>query len=162
MTNRKLRFNLVDLLILLAAAAAVLFLLYFFVWRGRDTAQLAETQKVNIEYTIEIQKIDPFMKNAVAAGQPVRDAVEQKKIGSVKSVSDLPAQDINFGYREGREVYSLVEDKINLHITVAAEAIETESSFTVDGYEVCVGKLMSVYLPDFQGYGYCIGMKKLS
>ena len=161
MANRKIRFNFIDLLILAVIALAVLLLLYVFVWSGRGT-QTTETQTATIEYVIEIQKIDETLKNAVEKNQPVEDAVERKNIGTVKSTDAKTTQEINFNYTTGKEEYSEVEGKINLYVTIAAEAVETESSFTVNGYEVCVGKLMSVILPDFQGYGYCIELTKLS
>lgn len=161
MANRKIRFNFIDLLILAVIVLAVLLLLYIFVWSGRG-AQTAETQTVTIEYVIEIQKIDENYSNIIEKGQSVEDAVERKNIGTVKATDAKVTQEINFNYTTGKEEYSEVDDKINLYVTVTAEAAETESSFTVNGYEVCVGKMISVILPEFQGYGYCIELKKLS
>lgn len=161
MTSRKIRFNFIDLLILAVLVAAVLLLLYVFVWSGRGTTT-SETQTATIEYVVEIQKIDESLKNIVEKGQSVEDAVERKQIGVVREVSDKPTQEINFNYMTGREEYSEVQDKINFYLTVSADAVETESGFFVNGYEICVGKLVSVILPEFQGYGYCIELTRLS
>lgn len=161
MANRKIRFNFIDLLILAVLVLAVLLLLYVFVWSGSGT-QTAEQQTVAIEYVIEIQKVDENLGDMIKSGQTVEDAVERKVIGTVKDADYKPTQEINFNYTTGKEEYSELEGKINLYVVITAEAEETESSFTVNGYEVCVGKLMSVMFQNFQGYGYCIELTKLS
>ncbi len=159
--NRKLRFNLIDLVILAVIVLAALLLLYVFVWSGRgETAE--GDQYADIEYVIEIQNVNEAFASSIQAGQPVEDAVERKNMGEVKWVSTKPTQVINFNYTTGKEEYSEVEGKINLYVTISARAVETESSFTVNGYEVCVGKQMSAIFPNFQGYGYCIELTKLS
>lgn len=161
MTNRKIRFNFVDLLILAVIALAAVLLLYVFVWSGR-TPETAQTQYTDIEYVVEIQRIDEAFVSQVRVGQAAEDLVERKQIGTIRWVETTPAQDINFNFTTGQEEYSEVEGKVNLYLTISAQAIETESSYTVDSYEIRVGRLVSLLLPNFQCNGYCIELTKLS
>jgi hypothetical protein len=161
MTNRKLKFNFVDVLILLILAAAVALVAVVFVGGfGSDSA--SATQPATIEYVVEIKNLDSSLQETFAVGQLAEDAVERKIIGEVKAVSKTDSQKINFNYTTGEEEYSVVEGKIDLTLTIRAQAEESETSFTVNGYEVRVGKQISIILPGFQGSGYCIGLTKLS
>jgi len=159
--ERKLRFNFIDLLLLIVILLAAGILMYVFVWSGRSS-KTADVQYSEIEYVIEIQKIDDEFAGSIKAGQTVEDAVERKQIGTVKWVEAKPSQEINFNYTTGKEEYSEVEGKINLYVTITASAAETDMKFTVNNYDIQVGKMISVLLPDFQGYGYCIELTKLS
>lgn len=161
MTKRKIRFNFVDLLILLIFAAAAF--LVASVFMGRDGSEsVSETQPATIEYVVELKNLDSSLQDTIAVGQTVEDAIERKSIGELKAISRSDTQEIHFNYTTGEEEYSVVEGKVNLTLTIRAQAEESDVSFTVNGYEVRVGKQISIILPGFQGYGYCIGLTKLS
>jgi len=161
MTKRKIRFNFVDLLILLLFAAAAA--LVAFVFMGRDGSEsVSETHPATIEYVVELKNLDSSLQDTLAVGQTVEDAIERKTIGELRAISKSDAQVIHFNYTTGEEEYSVVEGKINLTLTIRATAEESDVSFTVNDYEVRVGKLISIILPGFQGHGYCIGLRKLS
>lgn len=159
MNNRKLRFNFIDLIILLVIGAVVAVLLYVFVFSDKSNAQVNETEYTKITYEIEVLGIDSKIAESVAgkyAGVPVTEVVQRRAIGNVVEISlheyNLP------GYNNeiGAENYSTVSNKNNLVVTIEAQAIESDRAFTVDGYEIRVGQLISFFTPEFQGYGYCI------
>lgn len=161
MTKRKLRFNFVDILIILILAAAVALVAVVFIGGfGKESA--SETRPATIEYVVEIKNLDSSLQDTFAVGQTVEDAVERKIIGELKAVSKTETQQVNFNYTTGEEEYSVVEGRIDLTLTIRAQAEESDVSFTVDGYEVRVGKHISIILPGFQCNGYCIGLTKLS
>ena len=155
MSKRKLRFNAIDALIILVIAAAVFALLYIFVFSGRGTQTAAEVNYTTIRYVVELQNIDEHLEDAVKKGQPVQDAVERKKIGTVSGVQAVPFEKVTFDYQNGTETSSAVEGMITLKITIEAQAVETDRAFTVDGCEIRVGQQYSLILPDLYGYGYC-------
>ncbi len=154
MSKRKLRFNAIDGLIILVIAAVVFVLLYVFVFSEREN-QTAQVTYKNIQYVVEIQNIDERLEEAVKKGQLVEEAVERKKIGTVSGVQAVPFEKITFDYETGKETTASVDGKINLKITIEAQAVETDRAFTVDGYEIRVGQQYSLILPDLYGYGYC-------
>ncbi len=160
MTKRKIRFNFVDLLILLILAAAVALVAFVFVG-GFGKGAASETQTATIEYVVEIKDLDSSLQDTLAVGQLVEDAVERKILGELKAISKSEAKEINFNFTTGEEEYTAVEGKINLTLTIRAQAEETDVSFTVNDYEIRVGTHISMILPGFQCNGYCIGMTKL-
>lgn len=155
MNSKKIRFNLIDLLILLLVAAVVFVLLYVFVFSDRqnDTAQV---QYSTIQYVIEVQDVEERFENAVARGQVVQDAIQRKTIGNVVGVQASPFIKKTFDYENGKETVSPVENRLSMKITVEAQAIESDRAFTVDGCEIRVGQQYSIMLPEFYGIGYCI------
>lgn len=154
MKTRKLRFNAVDALILLVLAAVVLVLLYVFVFSGRNTAS-AEVSYKDIQYVIEIQKVDARFSEKVKKGQPVEEAVERKKVGTVVGVQAVSADEITFDYENGKETVSTTENMVHLKVTIEAQAVETEQAFLVDGCAIRVGQQYSLIFPDLYGIGYC-------
>jgi len=56
----------------------------------------------------------------------------------------------------GREVYHPIPGKVNMYITVTAEAAVSELGYSVGGEMVRVGKFFSLQCPELQCYGYCI------
>ncbi len=147
--NRKLRFNAIDVLILLLIAAVVYVLMNVFV-NNSDSAQ--------IQYVVEISNLDERFAQSVKAGDSVQDAIEKKSIGTVVGVQTEPYKQSNFSFDENKEVISEVEDKISMKITIEAEAVDTETAYTVNGYQILVGKQFSLMLPEMYGVGFCIDL----
>jgi hypothetical protein len=154
MKKNKIRFNLIDLLIILVIAAAVFLLLYVFVFSGNKN-QAEDVNYTNIRYVFEIQKVDSRFEDLVEVGQPVQDAVERRSIGTVTGVQAVPYQKLVYDANTGAEVAADVENMITLKITVEATAIETDRAFSVDGCIIKVGKQYSLALPGMYCVGYC-------
>ena len=154
MKKKKIRFNLIDLIILVVIAAAVFLLLQIFVFSGNKN-KADEVNYTNISYVFEIQKVDSRFEDLVEVGQPVQDAVERRSIGHVTGVQAVPYQELTFNAEEGIETVSDVENMITLKITVEATAIEGDRDFTVDGCVIKVGRQYSLALPNMYCVGYC-------
>lgn len=154
MKKNKIRFNLIDLLIILVIAAAVFLLLYVFVLSGNKN-QVEEVNYTNIRYVFEIQKVDSRFEDLVEVGQPVQDAVERRSIGTVVGVQAVPYQKLVFDSSTGTEAVADVENMITLKITVEATAVETDRAFSVDGCIIKVGQQYSLALPGMYCVGYC-------
>lgn len=154
MSKRKIRFNIIDLIIILIIVAAAFVLAKVFVGGGNDIA--AETNTKKIQYVIEIQEVEDRFDGSVKKGDAVQDAIERKNIGTVVGVQSSDFQKITFDYDTGMETVSYVEGRIVLDITIEATAIVTDKAYTVDGCEIRVGEQYSIMLPEFYGVGYCI------
>ncbi len=161
--KRKLRFTPVDLLILVVLAAAVALVAFLFGGKDEtDVVPVVQNTPATIEYVIEIREVDANVHRAFAAGQVVEDAINRRSIGVLKAFYEAPTEKKGLDFESNEEVYTPVDGQVNLMLTVTAQAVESESAFTVDGYEIRVGKGISLILPEFQGYGYCISLTKLS
>jgi len=154
MKKNKIRFNLIDLLIILVVAAAVFVLLYVFVFSDNKN-QAEEVNNTNIRYVFEIQKVDSRFEDLVEVGQPVQDAIERRNIGKVIGVQAIPYQKLVYDSSKGAEVAADVENMVTLKITVEATAVETDRAFSVDGCIIKVGQQYSLALPGMYCVGYC-------
>ena len=154
MNKRKIRFNLIDLIIIIIIVAAAFLLVKVFAGGSNDIA--AETNTKKIQYVIEVQDVEERFDGSVKKGDLIQDAIERKNIGTVIGVQSSDFQKITFDYDTGVETVSYVDGRIVLNITVEATAVVTDKAFTVDGCEIRVGEQYSVMLPEFYGIGYCI------
>ena len=158
MNKRKLRFNLIDAIKIIIIIAILLVLGKVFLGNNDDNSAVTETTR--IQYVIEIQDVDERFENSVTIGDVVQDAIQRKNIGTVVGVQAIPYEVITFDYTEGKEKVSVVDGKLTMYITIEAEAIETDSAFTVDGQVIRVGQKYSIITPNMYGVGFCIKLTK--
>lgn len=169
MSKRKLRINLMDILILIVILAALAVLVYVYVGRGKTDVQNVET--VFLEYVVEVPELDGSMANLLTEGDPAEDAVSRVKMGTVYSYENKEFLSTDFDAENNREVYKPVQNYDgenmenrglkNLYITIHAEAVVTDRGYLVNGKQICVGDKMSLRFPDMYAVGFCINMRVL-
>ena len=155
MKKRKIRINAMDILILVVILAAAALLLYVFVWS--DESETTQVQKAEITYVVEIIGVEEQFAHNIKDGQVVEDAVKRGKIGTVKGtpeVRDMLKAD--YSNTTGEEVYSRVPGRVNLYITIVAEADVSPRGYMVNGEYVYVGGDFSLMFPEMKCDGYCI------
>lgn len=157
MNKRKLRFNAVDAILLVILAVVIFAVLYIFVF-SESSNQTVQNNYKTIRYTVYVQNLDERYEDMIKTGQKVTDGVEKKNIGTIIGVQSTPTVQTTFDYVNLRQVESTVEGKINVKVTIEAQAIETETAFIVDGLDIRVGQQYSIMLPDFYCVGYCIDL----
>ena len=157
MNNRKLRFNVIDVLIILIIAAVIYVLLNVFVFNDSQNDNTAVNYKT-IQYVVEVNNIDKRFSEVVKAGQVVQDAIEKKVIGKVTGVQSIQYKKSTFDFEELKEVVASVEDRITLKITIEAEVMDTERAYIINGCEIRVGQSYSLILPDLYAVGYCVDL----
>ena len=155
MGKRKVRVNGMDLVILAVILAAVALLLYVFVWSDEST-DASQTQYTDITYVVEIKEIDERYAGMVKVGQQIEDAVKHGALGTVAGVEVQTTLVPKYDETTGKEVYSPVPGKINLYITVTAEAAISSLGYSVSGEMIRVGKHISMQCPELLCHGYCI------
>ena len=155
MIKRKLKFNAIDALLIVLAAAALFVLLYVFVF-DNDDGNSGDTVSKTIQYTVLIQNLDESSSDVIKVGQPVTDAIKKKEIGTVVGVEVNQMIQPSFDYDSEKEVYSPIEGRINVKITIEALAEENEKEFKVDDCIIRVGTQYSIMFPNIYCVGYCI------
>lgn len=159
MNNKKIRFNATDFILVLLLAVVAAVVLYIFVLSDRGTNSL-DTTTHPIEYVIEVQKVEEQYLSLIKEGQPVEDAVWRKQIGSVIGVEATPYEKVLFDYKSNNETTASRDGYVNLKVTIAADAVETDRAFLVNGDTIRVGVQYSIRMPDFYGTGYCIKLSR--
>lgn len=159
MEKRKLRVNVMDMLILLLLAAALVAVLYIFVWSGKSGG--VETDTVTLRYVVEIVDMPKLHETLLNKGDRVEDAVARGYLGNVVNLRFTEMRRPEYDFVTGEQVYPVVEDKLRTLITIEADVIKTDRSYSIDGQDIYVGAKLSLMLPEVSVYGYCIELTEV-
>ena len=160
MRKRKMKFNIMDVLILLAVAAVAAVLLYVFVLSENtpvDSLGGAPTTKVT--YVVELTGIDDALSDNISVGETLIDAAKKMNIGTIVAVETQPYVYLGKNLPDGTMELTTVDNKSTIYVTVEADATLTGISYSISGYDIYVGEKVYLSLPDFIGTGYCISLK---
>lgn len=159
MGKRKLRVNVMDVLILILIAAAVALVLYIFVWSGRSS--VTENDTVTLRYVVEIVDMPETFESFLHKGDRVEDAVARGYMGNVVNLRFTEMRRPEYDSVSKREVYPVVDGKIRALITIEADVVKTDRSYSVGGQEIYVGAKLSLMLPQVSTYGFCIELTEV-
>ena len=158
MSKAKIRFNLMDALILVLVLAVIALLLYVFVFSETSSVQSVNAERYTLTYVVEVSNISEEFSDMIAAGDTVIDSSKKMHIGTVTAVEVQPHLHMGTNLHEGTLVLNPVDDYVNLYVTIQAEATLENISYTVNGYEIYVGKSINLAFSDFVCNGYCISL----
>lgn len=158
MSKTKIRFNILDALILLAIIAAVSVLLYVFVFSGGSAGSPAQTEAYALTYVVEVAEVDEAFRGKVSPGDAVIDSASKRHIGTVTAVEERPHMHMGVNQAEGALVLNPVDGQINIYITVKADAVLDGITYKIGGYEMYVGGLTHLAFDDFVCSGYCVSL----
>lgn len=157
--KRKMRFNIVDFLLIVIALAVVAALLYVFLPNSFIKGIFAD-ESVTIQYAIEFKGVDEAFLQSIKENDVVIDSVTKAELGTVTAI-DYSTQYTELKYDEesGNGVLSVVPNKHNVIVTITANAAhDTDKGYTIGGKRIAVGELIAVRFPNFTGEGYCISV----
>lgn len=160
MRKRKMKFNIMDVLILLAVAAVAAVLLYVFVL-GENTPvdSLGGAPTTKITYVVELTGIDDALSDNISVGETLIDAAKKMNIGTIVAVETQPYVYLGKNLTDGTMELTTVDNKSTIYVTVEADATLTGIAYSISGYDIYVGEKVYLSLPDFTGTGYCISLK---
>ncbi len=159
MEKRKLRVNVMDVLILILIVAAVAVVLYIFVWSGKSGG--VETDTVTLRYVVEIVDMPETFESFLHKGDRVEDAVARGYLGNVVNLRFTEMRRPEYDSVTGKEVYPAVDGKIRALITIEADVTKTDRSYSVGGQDIYVGAKLSLMMPEVSTYGYCIELTEV-
>lgn len=155
MEKKKLRPNLIDIVLILLVFAVVL--VAWILVHGDDSANDAVTRN----YVVELINLSPDMADCVSVGDKVTDNVKNYDIGTVVGLEVTPY--IVTALNEETGIYQTTEvpGKITLLVTIEADTTESEKEIsTVSGYELRVGTSVSCTVGKLTAAGYIIGLDR--
>ena len=160
MRKRKMKFNIMDVLILLAIAAVAAVLLYVFVFSEHSSAgALNGAQTTKITYVIELTDVDDALSDNISVGETLIDSAKKMNIGTIVAVESQPYVYLGKNVTGGTMELTTVDNKSTVYVTVEADATLAGISYSISGYDIYVGKKVYLSLPNFTGTGYCISLK---
>lgn len=157
MTDKKFRLNIIDIFIILILAVAVAVLAYIFVLSD-DT--VIEGEHYTVEYIVEINSVnrEAFM-NAISEGDIVTlEENRSKVIGTVsKQPQYLDCYKAGYSNEEGREVYTLADNLVDIVVTFTAEAVHDKWGYCIaDSVYIPVNTSINLMIGDFRCTAYCV------
>lgn len=156
--TKKIRFNIIDILLLAVFVLAVGILIYILAVGGRDSSAAAEP--VEIIYEVELKNVREVFRGAIKVGDTVVDSVKRYTIGEVIDVRYEEAVYTGVDKTTGQLVNSPYPGRTNIIMTVQAMADTASGHYSVDGYQLMVGKGIYFRTPDFTGSGYLISLQE--
>ncbi|NLZ36272.1 MAG: DUF4330 family protein [Clostridiales bacterium] len=156
----KIRFNIIDALLLLIIIAAVALAAYF-VMSGRVGQQRAVSERP-IQYTVLLTNVRGEFKGNIKIGDSVTDTVKLMPIGEVTDIKTVQTSIDIEDETAGRIVSAIVPDKYDITVTVTADATVSTGFYMIGGYQIQVGTLVSLRVPDFTGVGYCTSITEVN
>ncbi len=158
MSKAKIKFNLIDALILVLVLAVIALLLYVFVFSETSSVQSASADRYEVTYVVEITGISEEFADIIAAGDTAIDSSKKMHIGTVTAVEVQPYLHMGTNLHDGTLVLNPVDDYVNLYITIHADAALEGISYSINGYEIFVGKNVNLAFSDIVCSGYCISL----
>ena len=160
MTDRKFRFNVIDVLILLVLIVAIGVLAYIFVISDNTEA---EGEKHTVEYVVEISNINAEVFSGTLSEGDVVTTDDGKK--TVLGVVSKPPQEYqnykaSYSNSEGKEVYSPAENLIDIMVTFTADTVKNEWGYCIgDSVYLPVNTSLNLVIGDFRCTVYCVEVK---
>lgn len=153
--QKKHKFNVVDALIIIVIAAAIGAAVFFF----RPDANAADEQQttaVNIEYVIQLSTVRDEFADNFNIGDKVIDGVALYEIGEIVAVDVTDAVYSGTNLQTGEIVLSDYPEHSNVELTISAKASIGElGRYSIDGYDLAVGSLVSIRTRSYTGTACC-------
>ncbi|MBQ7820686.1 MAG: DUF4330 family protein [Clostridia bacterium] len=163
-TNKKRRFNIIDLLITAIILVVIAFLAYIFVFN--NTFSSGDSNTVKIQYVLEVREeydmlIDPASKNV---GKQLIDASSKYQLGTIQEFYTEPAVLSTFSAETGEATTSDYPEHSNFYFVVETEAQKNPKNnrYLVDGFELAVGSIVYTRMPYYTSSSYCIQINEIN
>ena len=154
--NKKVRFTLIDAIVVLVIIAVIAFVGYKFF--GKEVVQNQATSDT-FEISFYIEEAPDFAVDNREVGSTVTDEAKKVSLGTIKNVETGDA--VGFvGTDDGEFVTSSKENYKSVKITAEVNANEFEHGIKVAGNEYVVGHSMTIYAGKAKLYGRVSGIEK--
>lgn len=139
--KKKIKFNILDVLIILVLIAAVAVFSYFAMgkWESNNAAGGEK-----LRYTIEFQNVNPDYAAAFEKGGNVSEIRKGGKLGTVVAAYKEPTKVIAENLAQGTYVETELEDEYTVRVTIESEYTESDSGFKINDLDLKVGKKIAV------------------
>ena len=158
-TEKKVRFNFIDFLLIVIVLAIIASLVYVFLLSSL-VKNITADETVEIQYTLELMGIDEKYLENIKEGDVVLDSVSNSNIGTVEAI-DYSPQHADLVYDEENKVgiLSPIAGRHDVVVTISATArYEAEDGYSVNGTRIAVGEKISARFPNYVCECYCISV----
>lgn len=145
-------FDVVIIAVVIIAAGALI-----FVWRLSGKSSGAAIITKPIHYAIELNGMAAGTADKIKEGDIIMDSKKKFIMGTVESVSVLPATTPEKNLETGDTIQSQVPDKETALIELITEVSSSDSEIkAASGYIIRVGEEVQATGPGYAGLGYVV------
>ena len=149
-------FDIIIIAVVLVAAAAVL-----FVWNTFGQSGGTATNAKPVYYTIELEKMVGDTADAVKEGDTIVDSAKKYVMGTVVSVTVVPATETKTDLTTGNTVVSEIPGKKTAIIELLCDCNESDSALVAtSGYVIRIGTEVQAAGPGYAGLGYIVAIDR--
>lgn len=157
-TQKQLKFNWIDVLVLVLAVALVLMFVLDFL--PDENQIIYGDKKVTVEITIQIDKLSNDVDIDLAIGDEVLDVVSKEKLGVLASNPMIVPFQENIPNENSGGIEVVYSDSYSsVYLTIVAESDETEYGYFVNNSRVAVGKEYEIRISGLEAVGTCISVQ---
>lgn len=151
MTEKKVKFTVIDAVIILAVIIAV----------GIGAVKilpkfLNNSKNETVEFTVLVQNKDSDFADAITIGDSVTISLTEKDGGKVKEVKPEPAKTLAYNSIENTYSNEVIEGKTDVYITIEADTSVSDLAVKAGGTAIKVGTEIPVRGKGYASMGYVI------
>jgi hypothetical protein len=146
--------NIVDIVIIILVIALIVGGVYAYEKYRENLNANVET----VQYQVEIKGVDEKFVAAINNGDFIRESVKGNNLGRVAGKSSVPATNINSDFINGKYVVAAVPGKLDLVLTLKADAKVTSRSINVGGLDIRIGQKIYVKGKGYAGEGFILNI----
>ena len=160
---KKVKFNLMDCLIVLTVVAVIAGGL-FVLSNLKGGSSTAGAKEITLRYTVELAKEDQaIMEQFVSAaerGDKCFVGEKERAEAVIKEVTYTPAKELTTNTRTGEAVWAEVPDKYCVNVTLESKGSDTDTEVVAGGGAMIkVGAETSVKGKGYAGYGFITALE---
>lgn len=153
MSEKKIKFTVIDALIILVVLAVLVFGV-----KKLLPNMLNGSEEEKVDFTVLVQKEDMGFADAITVGDNVTVSLTEKDGGIVKEVKTEPAVTMAYNSIDGTYSNEVIEGKYDVYITIEADANVSDLAVKTGGTAVKVGAEIPVRGKGYASMGYVIGI----
>ncbi len=151
------KINIIDFCVIIIVIVLIAGAVYKFKFMDKTSNNVAMQP---ITYTVKVEKVRDYALNNIEIGDTLFDKTSGNAIGTITNVESEPATDYVI-MNDGSIVKGNVENRINIILTVEAEAVENSSGCYVNRtYELLMGTQKKFMTKYFECDGYINSIQK--
>ncbi len=163
MKKSRIKFNILDVLIVLVVIAAFVVCFKFIGAKAPEGESVLSIvgadDRSNVHYTVEIRRTLPEYKENYEIGDRVYDSSTGAFIGVVEAIEALPATESIADTVNGEYKLSTYEGREDVYVTLKAVPKITDKGIMVGKHNIKVGKPMKIQNGTCVGEGYVVDVR---
>lgn len=155
MAEKKIKFTVIDALIILVVIAAIAIAAVKFA-----PSLFIKTEKSTAEFTVLIAEKEIGLADAMSVGDRVTLSLTEKDGGVIKNIESKTAEKVTFNSIDGSYKIAQIEDKRDIYVTVEADVDVSDLAVKTGGTEIRVGEEIPVRGKGYATQGYIIAVNE--